>query len=84
MKYVLIMIICSFATGECMPPFKIAEYPTTYDCLMGGYEQSIKSLKRMGPENVNKALISVRLSCEQTSIIGHPTRLDLPTFFGVY
>ena len=70
MKIVLAMIICSQVAGTCMPPY---QWPTTfnsqYDCLMFGYEESLKKIQDIGPEEVNKYNMYVRFICmPQTTI----------------
>ena len=63
------MVICSQVAGTCMPPYP---WPTTfstqYDCLMFGYEESIKKMKEIGREDVNKYNMFIKFYCtpEQT------------------
>ena len=55
MKFVLSLIICSSVVGECMPPFDWQQtFRTKYDCLTFGYEESLKKMKEIGREEVNK------------------------------
>ena len=53
MKIILTLLMCSYASGECMPPFK---WPTTfdnmYDCSIFGYEEAARKLKEIGREEV--------------------------------
>ena len=69
MKFLLTMVICSQVAGTCMPPYP---WPTTfntqYDCLMFGYEESIKKMKEIGREDVNKYNMFIKFYCtpEQT------------------
>ena len=69
MKFLLTMVICSQVAGTCMPPYP---WPTTfntqYDCLMFGYEESIKKMKEIGQEDVNKHNMFIKFYCtpEQT------------------
>ena len=41
-KWILVLIICSYETNTCMPPF---EYPVkfddSYDCMVSGYKESL-------------------------------------------
>ena len=70
MKIILSMIICSQVAGTCLPPY---EWPTAfhnqYDCLMFGYEESIKKMKEIGPDDVNKYNMFIKFYCTpQTTI----------------
>jgi len=69
MKILLSLIICSQVGGTCMPPYQWPEtFRTQYDCLMFGYEESIKKMKEIGREEVNKYNVYIRFTCipEQT------------------
>ena len=69
MKILLSLIICSQVAGTCMPPYQWPEtFRTQYDCLMFGYEESIKKMKEIGREEVNKYNVYIRFTCipEQT------------------
>jgi hypothetical protein len=59
-KIILTLLMCSYASGECMPPFK---WPTTfdnmYDCSIFGYEEAARKLKEIGREEVE----SYRIFC---------------------
>ena len=49
MKYTLLMLICSLAAGECMPPHPMPDkYNSIYDCLNAGYAESLKKSKEIG------------------------------------
>ena len=69
MKFVLALIICSQTQSVCMPPY---QWPTAfnnqYDCLMFGYEEALKKMEEIGPEEVNKYNVYFRFTCipEQT------------------
>ena len=64
MKIILTLLMCSYASGECMPPFK---WPTTfdnmYDCSIFGYEEAARTLREIGREEVNKLGISITFRC---------------------
>ena len=63
MKFVLLLTMCSYMSGNCLPPY---EWPTqfdnAYDCSITGYEESIRKLKEIGPIEVNKHKISITFS----------------------
>jgi len=64
MKILLSLIICSQVVGTCMPPFEWPQtFDTQYDCLMFGYEESIKKMKEIGPTEVNKYNMFVKFYC---------------------
>ena len=64
MKFLLSMIICSQVAGACMDPYP---WPTTfnsqYDCLMKGYQESIRKLEQIGREDINKYGMYIRFTC---------------------
>jgi len=70
MKILLSLIICSQIAGSCMDPYV---WPTTfdtqYDCLMFGYEESLKKMKEMGAEDVNKYNMYVKFFCTPSNTI---------------
>ena len=64
MKILLSLIICSQVAGTCMPPFQWPDtFKTQYDCLMFGYEESIRKMEEIGREEVNKYNIYIRFTC---------------------
>jgi len=72
MKILLSLIICSSVAGECMPPFDWQEtFRTKYDCLVFGYEESLKKMKEIGREEVNKHGIYLKFYCTPVDTIWH-------------
>ena len=70
MKYTLLMLICSLAAGECMPPHPMPDkYDSIYDCLNAGYAESLKKSKEIGKEEINKHEIYIKFVCKQEKII---------------
>ena len=70
MKILLSIIICSSLAGECMPPFDWPEtFKTKYDCLVFGYEESLKKMKEIGREAVNKHAIYLKFYCTPINTI---------------
>ena len=64
MKILLSLIICSQVAGTCMPPYQWPDtFKTQYDCLMYGYEESIKKMEEIGREEVNKYNMYIRFTC---------------------
>ena len=64
MKILLSLIICSQVANTCMPPYPWPDtFNTTYDCMLFGYEESLKKMKEIGKEEVNKHNIYIRFTC---------------------
>ena len=55
MKFILGLIICSSVYGSCLPVHHWPEtFNTHYECVIAGYEESIKKAKEIGSKEVNK------------------------------
>jgi hypothetical protein len=66
MKFLLSMIICSSVYQQCLPPHQLPEvYPTHYECLMAGYEESIKKAKEIGSADINKYGTIIKFYCQR-------------------
>ena len=64
MKILLSLIICSQIAGTCMTPYQWPDtFNTQYDCLMFGYEESIRKMEEIGREEVNKYNVFIRFTC---------------------
>ena len=64
MKFVLILTMCSYASGFCMPPYEWPEkFDSGYECSIFGYGESIRKLKEIGKEEVDLHRISITFSC---------------------
>ena len=47
-----------------MTPYQWPEtFNTQYDCLMFGYEESIRKMEEIGREEVNKYNVFIRFTC---------------------
>ena len=64
MKFVLMLTMCSYVSGTCMPA---CEWPTKfdsgYDCSIFGYEEAARKLKEIGREEVESYRISITFTC---------------------
>ena len=73
MRYYLILlslIICSQVAGTCLERYPWPDkFDTQYDCMIFGYEESLKKMKEIGPEEVNKHNIYVKFYCTPQNII---------------
>ena len=64
MKIILTLLMCSYASGECMPPFKWpTSFDSMYDCSIFGYEEAARKLKEIGREEVELHRISITFTC---------------------
>ena len=64
MKIVLILFLCSYASGTCMTPHQWSgKFDDMYECMMKGYEKSSEKLTKIGREEVNKEGLFVRFTC---------------------
>ena len=47
MKFLLTLIMCSYTEATCLPPFTHPEkFRDAYDCLLKGYDEADKKLKK--------------------------------------
>ena len=47
-----------------MPPYPWPQtFDTTYDCMIFGYEESLKKMKEIGREDVNKYGMYIKFYC---------------------
>ena len=64
MKFVLVLIMCSGMSNQCLDPYEWPDkYDSLYNCLQSGYAESSKKLEEMGPENVNKLHAHIKFYC---------------------
>ncbi len=64
MKFLLSMIICTSVYNQCLPPHTMTEtYNTHYECMIAGYEESIKKAKEIGPKDINKYGTIIKFFC---------------------
>ena len=71
MKIILILFICSYSAGTCLPPHQFTEkFDDMYDCMQAGYTESMNKMEEVGREDVNKHEVFIRFACvkeEETS-----------------
>ena len=66
MKVILILYMCSFNTGACLPPYEFpVQYNDMYECLNAGYQESLKKSKEIGRKDVNENGIYIRFMCKE-------------------
>ena len=55
MKFILTMIMCTSVYNMCLDPFPMpTKYSSHYECMIAGYEESIKKAKEIGREEIKK------------------------------
>jgi len=70
MKFVLMLSVCSFVTGECKPPIIYAQtFDTWKQCATVAMNTSMQYLQSMDDETVNKFQLSTQYTCTQQEII---------------
>ena len=66
MKIALILIVCSYVSGSCLPGYNWPEkFDDMYDCLNAGYTEALKKSKEIGSFEVNQHEIFVKFACVQ-------------------
>ncbi len=64
MKIMLILLICSQVAGTCMEPYEWPQrFNTQYDCLMFGYEESLKILKAFSIQEFEEKKLYTSFAC---------------------
>ena len=70
MKILLILYICSFTSGTCLPPYEWPiQYNDMYDCMQAGYKESHKKMETIGRAEVNKHQVYIRFTCTPENTI---------------
>ena len=70
------MIICTSVYNTCLPPHPMEEiYNTHYECMIAGYEESIKKAKDIGPTEINKYGTIIKFFCVQEKDVPQKGRL---------
>ena len=71
MKIILILYMCSYTAGSCLPGYQWPKkFDDMYDCMQAGYTESIKKMEEVGREDVNEYEAFIRFACvkeEETS-----------------
>ena len=64
MKFVLMLTMCSYITGACLPAYEWPEkFNSGYDCSIFGYEEAARKLREIGKEEVDLHRISITFTC---------------------
>ena len=53
MKIILILYLCSYTAGSCLPGYQVTDkFDDMFDCMNAGYNKSIEKMKDIGREEV--------------------------------
>ena len=64
MKIILILYMCSYVGGSCMPGHQWPDkFDDMYGCMQTGYSESIKKMEEVGREDVNEHENFIRFAC---------------------
>jgi hypothetical protein len=70
MKFILMLSVCSFVTGECKDPIRYQKtFDTWKECAIVALDTSIKYLEAMDTDTVNKFKLSTQYTCKQNKEI---------------
>ena len=70
MKFVLMLSVCSFVTGECKDPVKYQEtFDTWKECAIVALDLSMEYLETMDDKIVNELQLSTQYICKQEKTI---------------
>ena len=64
MKFILTMIMCTSVYNTCLEPFPMPTlYNTHYECMVFGYEESLRKAKEIGPADINQYGTIIKFFC---------------------
>ena len=67
-KFILVLSVCSFLTGECKPPVQPPiVYDSWADCATDASVKSLELLQEEGKDNVNQYRLAVKFGCYPVS-----------------
>ena len=69
-EFILVLFLCSKVHNTCLPPHQFHEsFEDPYKCMVVGYEESAKKMKKMGKAEVNKHKLYIKFDCLERAII---------------
>jgi hypothetical protein len=78
MEFILTVIMCSAQAGVCLEPYSFPKsYPTSYECMVDGYQKSGEKIIEIGPDDVNQHRIYIKFECNE--IIIPPQKPEVET-----
>ena len=70
MKFLLILQVCSFLTGDCKAPIQVPQiYSKWVECASDASVKSLELLQAEGFETVNNYRLSVRYGCYEITAL---------------
>jgi len=64
MKIILVLYMCSYVGGSCLPGHQWPEkFDDMYDCMQTGYSESMKKMEAVGRKDVNEHEVFIRFAC---------------------
>jgi hypothetical protein len=70
MKFLLILQVCSFLSGECKAPMQIPQlYSNWAECATDASVKSLELLQSEGFENVNNYRLAVKYVCHEITTL---------------
>ena len=70
MKFILMLSVCSFVTGECKEPIKYEQtFDTWKECAIVAMNTSMQYLQLMDDKIVNQFQLSTQYSCIEDNTI---------------
>jgi len=70
MKFILMLSVCSFVTGECKDPITYSQtFDTWKECAIVALDTSIQYLELMNKDTVNELQLSTQYTCTQDKTI---------------
>ena len=70
MKFILMLSVCSFITGECKDPITYGQkFDTWKHCALTALDTSIKYLEAMDTDTINKFELSTQYTCTKKQTI---------------
>ena len=68
MKFILILQVCSFLSGECKPAVQSPDvYPNWAECAVDASLKSVELLQKEGRDAVNQHRLAVKFGCYQVN-----------------
>ena len=68
MKFILILSVCSFLTGECKAPVQPpVVYNSWSECAADASLKSLELLQKEGKDNVNQFRLAVKFGCYEVN-----------------
>ena len=69
MKFLLTIVMCSSYQSTCLPPHSFTElYPTSYECMLDGYQKSLDKTVEIGKAEINKHGIYFKFDCKPVKV----------------